>query len=60
MGYDQKCYDLADAFLSDEGAINTTENTERLAQLIQDVIEDEIAELQIASIVTPPEPPAAE
>lgn len=51
MGYDTKCYDLADAFLSDEGEINTAENTERLAQLIHDTIEEEIAEFHIAAML---------
>lgn len=32
--YDVKCYELAEAFLSDEGAINTTRNTEVIAQMI--------------------------
>ena len=48
MGYDVKCYELAEAFLEDEGIINTSENTERLAQLIQDTIESEIADMQVA------------
>lgn len=51
MGYDTKCYDLADAFLRDEGEINTAENTERLAQLIQDTIEEEIADMRVKAMM---------
>lgn len=43
MGYDTKCYDLAEAFLADEVAINTPEHVDKLAQLIQDTIEGELA-----------------
>lgn len=42
MSYDQKCYDLAEAFLLDEAAINTPEHVDQLAQRIQDVIEGEL------------------
>jgi len=38
--YDSKCYDLAEAFLSDEPEVNTAENRHVLAQLIQQAIED--------------------
>jgi hypothetical protein len=51
MGYDQKCYDLAEAFLDDTPEINTTANTERLAQLIQDTIEDEIGDMQLRAVM---------
>jgi hypothetical protein len=38
--YDQKCYDLAESFLSDEPQLNTEENRKALAQDIQAAIED--------------------
>lgn len=45
--YDQRCYDLAAVFLSDEPAsINTEHNRVGLASLIQQTIEDEIAGLR--------------
>lgn len=42
--YDVKCYDLAQAFLEDEEppAFRSEERINRLAQVIQDAIEDEI------------------
>lgn len=42
MAYDTKCYDLAEAFLEDEPALNTPANRAQLAQEIQTCIEDEI------------------
>ncbi len=37
MSYDEKCYDLAEAFLSDEPSLRW--NVKNLAQAIQDTIE---------------------
>jgi hypothetical protein len=43
MTYDEKCYELAQMFLEDEGEpLNTKEVAHRLAQCIQDAIENEI------------------
>lgn len=38
--YDQKCYDLAEAFLSDEPHLNTEKYRDLLAKEIQQAIED--------------------
>lgn len=38
--YDPKCYDLAEAFLSDEPTLNTSQNRDQLASDIQQAIED--------------------
>lgn len=43
-GYDPKCYDLAKSFLSDEPTINNAANANRLAQEIQDTIENFIGD----------------
>lgn len=43
MSYDSNCYDLAEHFLADEPALNTERNKKRVAQHIQDTIEDWIA-----------------
>lgn len=43
MSYDQKCYDLAEAFLEDEPELNTEKNRDELAQAIQDVIEGHLS-----------------
>lgn len=45
MSYDEKCYELAEEFLSDEplAGFNTEKRCDRLAQLIQTTIEDFIA-----------------
>ena len=40
MSYDPKCYDLAAAFLEDEPELATEKNKCKLAQHIQDTIED--------------------
>lgn len=45
MSYDTKCYNLAEAFLSDGGWTHSGDY-ERLAQQIQDCIEDFVAELE--------------
>jgi len=45
MSYDPKCYDLAQQFLSDHD-VGTKRNVDRLAQVIQDAIEEFIAELE--------------
>jgi hypothetical protein len=45
MSYDDKCYDLAEAFLSDEplAGFNTDARCGKLAQAIQNAIEDFLA-----------------
>lgn len=40
--YDQRCYDLAAAFLADEPALNNDRAKHALAIEIQNLIEDEI------------------
>lgn len=40
--YDQKCWDLADVFLSDEPHLHTTDRIDGLAKIIQGAIEDYI------------------
>ena len=42
MSYDEKCYDLAAAFLEDEPGLFTEKHNVALAQLIQTTIEDYI------------------
>lgn len=42
MAYDSKCFDLAEAFLSDEPLLNKPEYTKELAQHIQYEIESYI------------------
>lgn len=46
MSYDKKCYDLADAFLSDTDTshLGSESNKDKLAQEIQNTIEAFIAE----------------
>ena len=44
MSYDVKCYALAEAFL-DEAGYNNTVDKNKLAQAIQDTIEDYIVDL---------------
>ena len=43
MGYDSKCYDLAEAFLADAPTINSIATRHQLAQHIQTTIEDWIS-----------------
>ena len=43
FSFDPDCCDLAEHFLSDEPALNTERNKKRLAQHIQDTVEDWIA-----------------
>lgn len=43
MGYDSRCYDLAEAFLRDTPDINSIANRNKLAQHIQTTIEDWIS-----------------
>lgn len=43
MSFDEKCFDLAGLFLGDEPALFSERNKRRLAQAIQDTIEDWIA-----------------
>jgi hypothetical protein len=40
MAFDTKCHDLATAFLSDEPKLDTPQNRNFLAQVIQTAIED--------------------
>jgi hypothetical protein len=40
MGYDPRCYDLAEVFLADEPALQTEHKKSALAQTIQEAIED--------------------
>jgi hypothetical protein len=47
VSYDPKCYDLAETFLKDGGWTHTTD-IHRLAQQIQDCIEDYMADLSNA------------
>jgi hypothetical protein len=54
--YDSKCFDLADAFLSDEPHLATDKNTDELAATIQSTIEDFIADKQ--RNYEPPDPMA--
>lgn len=56
--YDQKSYDLAEAFLSDEPHLNTEGRRDELAKLIQTTIEDFITHEQ--SNYEPPDPPGFE
>jgi ribonucleotide reductase beta subunit family protein with ferritin-like domain len=42
MSYDPKVYELAQLFLEDEPELNSKEAAHRLAQCIQDAIENEI------------------
>ena len=58
MAYDTKCYDLAEAFLEDEGGLNTETRRKELAQVIQDAIETEIRHMQ--RNYEPPDPPGFE
>ena len=44
MSYDQKCFDLAKAFLEDEPDLDNERGAEELAQAIQEVIEAWIEE----------------
>lgn len=52
MTYDEKCYELALAFLADEPELNTDENADDLAMVIQGEIEDYIALLKMKRRVT--------
>jgi hypothetical protein len=58
MSYDSKCYDLAEAFLEDEPALNTEPRRKELAQIIQDAIEGFI-EYERKNY-DPPDPPGFE
>lgn len=42
MAYDTKCYDLAAAFLEDHPEIETDARCDKLAQLIQTTIDEQI------------------
>lgn len=56
--YDTKCYELAEAFLEDEGILNTEAYRKHLAQAIQNAIEGEIADMRVNA--EPPDPPGFE
>lgn len=56
--YDTKCFDLAEAFLSDTPHLATTDRTDELAALIQRTIEDFIADAE--RNYEPPDPPFIE
>jgi hypothetical protein len=56
--YDQKCFDLAEAFLEDEPHLATERRTDELAALIQSTIEDYITYEQ--GNYEPPGPPGFE
>lgn len=58
MSYDVKCYDLAEAFLTDEPNLNTKVRRNELAQLIQTTIEDFISYER--NNYEPPDPPGFE
>jgi len=51
--FDGRCYDLAEIFL--EGTCNTEKNKYRLAQAIQDAIEDELKDIDTETAKTKPE-----
>lgn len=58
MTYDSKCHDLASAFLEDEPALFTDRRCNELAALIQQTIEDFIADER--RNYEPPDPPGWE
>lgn len=58
MAFDQKCFDLAQMFLSDTPHLETKKRTDELAQIIQTTIEDWIAFEQ--GNYEPPDPPGFE
>jgi len=59
MAYDEKCYELAEAFLSDTDTsrFNSEANCDKLAQAIQTAIEDFIATAK--DNYEPPDDPVA-
>jgi hypothetical protein len=56
--YDTKCYDLAEAFLEDEPAMNTESRRKDLAGTIQQAIEDWLDHER--DNLEPPDPPGFE
>lgn len=56
--YDPKCYDLASAFLEDEPHMFTDAKSAELAALIQQTIEDQIADWR--RNIEPPDAPGFE
>lgn len=58
MSYDTKCYDLAEAFLEDEPALNNESHRKALAQEIQNAIESFIEDAR--RNYEPPDPPGFE
>lgn len=47
--YDRKCLEIAEDFLDDEPALKTPENAAKIAQAVQDAIEDGILSLRDAA-----------
>ena len=45
-GYDEKCYEIASAFLADDSEINDADHRDELAQHIQDEIESTIQSMR--------------
>lgn len=58
MAFDQKCFDLAEAFLEDQPHLATAKRTDELAQYIQNAIESFI-EVENDNY-EPPDPPGFE
>ena len=52
MAYDEKCYELANVFLSDEPKLFTSANIEQLAQSIQDVIDATLEEMRAGAMTS--------
>ena len=44
MSYDERCYRLAEYFLEDVPVINSPHHADRLAQTIQDIVEQYLAD----------------
>lgn len=59
MSYDSQCYDLAEAFLSDIQNPVNKDDAHKLAQDIQDVIEDYLSDVEARDKAQPDEPPPA-
>jgi len=58
LTYDEKCGDLAESFLEDEGGLNTARNVSELASEIQATIENYIDRKR--QDYEPPDPPGFE
>ena len=59
MSYDSQCYDLAEAFLSDIQNPVNKDDAHKLAQDIQDVIEDYLSDVEAREKPKEDEPPPA-